>query len=157
MDVLDVDSNGFFRGEFRYGENLTTSQSNTVQFQQLVEGVHTFLGKLNHKFSFPIRRHPYKPSKNRIYLGKLYIVHRLDFLYEQYKFEDYVKCEYDIIHYRDMKALKFTICAKYDNAELTLPRMFSLDKHFGLTFEPSGNVESSAFKGDDQLFYPNIK
>lgn len=150
MRIMDIDSNGYFKGDFEYGENLTTSNNHTIEFRQLMEGVYTFLGKLDFKLYRKKTRHPYKISDNRSYIGKLYIVDRLDYQYEKYDFETYVRAEYDIIHFREMKALKFKFVKNY-RQKLDIPNEFIIDRHIGLSFNPSDSVKSTAFRGDQTL------
>jgi len=150
MRIMDVDTNGYFKGEFQYGENLIVSGDRVVEFRQVMEGIYTFLGKMDFKLYWKKNRHPYKISENRRYLGKLYIVDRLDYQYEKYDFETYVKAEYNIFHFREMKALKFTF-VRSTGENIKLPEEFILDRQLDLTFNPSVNVKSTAFRGDDTL------
>ncbi|WP_183576980.1 hypothetical protein HDF18_12170 [Mucilaginibacter sp. X5P1] len=150
MRIVDIDANGYFKGEFQYGENLTVTGTRALEFHQIMEGVYTFLGKIDFQLYLKKNRHPYKVSDNRKYLGKLYIVDRLDYQYEKYDFETYMKAEYDIIHFREMKAIKFMF-VKANSENFELPKEFILDRQIDLSFSPLENVKSTAFKGDQTL------
>jgi hypothetical protein len=67
MKILDIDTNGYFKGEFKYGENLSVSGNRTVEFRQIMDGIYTFLGKIDFEIYLPKNRHPYKTSDNRQY------------------------------------------------------------------------------------------
>lgn len=85
MNIVDVDSNGYFTGELHYGENLSSNTGDTITFRQVRTGIHTFTGYLDYRMYWKKKRNPFKPKSNRKYKGKLYIVHRLDFQFEKNK------------------------------------------------------------------------
>src|SRR5690242_9373825 len=108
MKIISINNNGYFIGEFRYGENITIPEHGEFRDQQLKDGIYTFLGKLDFKVYFRSkRRHPYKDKRARIYNGRLYIIDRLDYDHTKHDFEDYIRAEYKIVHYRDRSALYF--------------------------------------------------
>jgi hypothetical protein len=148
MNIRDTDDKGYFKGEFDFGETKTDIVNDQLEFRNLRDGIHTFIGKLNFKFYKDKTRHPFKPSENRIYKGTLYIVDRLDFSFNDYKIETYLSAEYDIIHYREMQALVFTLKKIHKSDGRDLPQTFTLHKKMGFNFEPYSNVRDSVFRGN---------
>lgn len=146
MNVRDIDNKGFFKGEFDFGETEMTTQNEIPIAINLKDGIFTFLGKLNYQFYLNKTRHPFKPKENRTYIGKLYIVDRLDFSFGGYKIEDYLSAEYKIIHYREMQTMKFTLSKVYKNDRPELPKSFVLYKSAGFDFEPYKNVKQTVFR-----------
>jgi hypothetical protein len=138
LNIRDTDDNGFFKGELDFKEVENQSEI-------LIEGLYTFLGKLEFDLYFDKKRHPFKPAENRIYRGRLYIVDRLDFLFDEYKIEDYLSAEYDVVHYREMETLKFTLRKNYKETKILLPNHFTLYKSMGFNFEPYKNVKRLVF------------
>lgn len=146
MNIRDIDNKGFFKGDFDFGETEMTTQNERPIAISLRDGIFTFLGKLNYRLFLNKTRHPFKPKENRTYLGKLYIVDRLDFSFEDYKIEDYLSAEYDIIHFREMQTLKFILSKVYKNDRPELPESFTLYKSAGFSFEPYKNVKRTVFR-----------
>ncbi len=144
MNIRDIDDKGYFKGEFDYGE--IESVGNRPNDKQLIDGTHSFFGKINFALYRDKTRHPFKPEKNRSYAGKLYIVDRLDFSFDNYKIENYLCSEYDIIHYREMQTLKFTLNKLYKKEYPKIPRSFILYKSAGFDFEPFINVKKIVFR-----------
>ena len=142
MNFRDVTA-GFYRGEFDFRENLRTI--NEERF--LSDGIHSFYCKMNHKIYIIKSRNPLKPKENRIYKGTLYIVHRLDIDFKNQKIEEFLVAEYDIMHYREMKVLEFTLNKTHKEEFLRTPRSFILHKSLGLGFEPYKNVREDIFRG----------
>ncbi len=138
LNIRDTDDNGFFKGELDFKE--VRNQSDV-----LLSGLYTFLGKLDFDLYMDKKRHPFKPSENRIYRGRLYIVDRLDFLFDQYKIENYLSAEYDIVYYREMETLKFSLRKNYKESKISLPNHFTLYKSMGFNFEPYKNVKRLVF------------
>ena len=103
LNICDVDSKGYFRGEFSYGE---MTYNNQFEITPLRIGVYVFLGKLNYFFYWDKNRHPLKVEENRVYYGKLYIIDRLDFQFEKIKMDQYIQMEFSITHFRELKAIK---------------------------------------------------
>ena len=133
LNICDVDSKGYFRGEFSYGK---TTYNNQFEITPLQIGVHVFLGKLNYIFYWDKKRHTLKVEENRVYFGKLYIIDRLDFQFEKIKMDQYLQMEYSITHYRELKAMKFSLLKNYRKESDQLPNDFILYKSIGLTTEP---------------------
>ena len=146
MNIRDIDNKGFFKGEFDFGETEMTRQNERPIAINLRDGIFTFLGKLNHRLLRNKTRHPFKPEENRQYLGKLFIVDRLDFSFSDYKIEDYLSAEYDIVHYREMQTMKFTLSKVYKADRPELPKTFTLYKSAGFDFEPYKNVKQTVFR-----------
>jgi hypothetical protein len=143
MNIRDIDNKGYFKGEFDFGE--IESIGNRHNDRSLIDGTHFFYGKVNFTPYRDKTRHPFKPKKNRTYRGKLYIVDRLDFSFDNYKIEDYLCSEYDIIHYREMQTLKFTLNKVYKKKYPSIPPSFILYKSAGFNFEPYINVKKTVF------------
>ena len=120
MNIVGTDENGYSKGEFDFAETKTDITSNYISDTTIRDGMHTFIGKLNFELFKDKTRHPFKAEQNRIYIGKLYIVDRLDFQFEITSIETYLQAEYDIIHYREMKVMKFTLnkIIKMDSSQL---------------------------------------
>ena len=146
MNIKDIDSNGFFKGELDFAE--TTTEENP---RKLIDGVSTFYGKLNFELQFAKIRHPFKPKQNRQYAGKLYIVDRLDFDFDNYQIENYLRAEYNIIHYREMQTMKFEISEIYKQDGFYLPNSFLLNKTIGLNFDPYKNLVQVVFEGQTRV------
>jgi len=145
MNIRDIDNQGYFKGEFDFGETEIKNQDNRVVYNNKIDGIHTFFGELRYKINRDKKRHPFKPKENRIYSGKLYIVDRLDFQFEKYKIEDYLSAEYSIIHYREMQTIIFTLIKKYKKKRLNLPETFTLYKSVGFNFEPYKSLKTIVF------------
>ncbi len=148
MNIRDTDDKGYFKGEFDFGETKTEIENDRLFFKNVRDGVHTFLGKLDFEIYRDKARHPFKPEENRIYKGTLYIVDRLDFAFEDYKIDTYLRAEYDILHYREMQTLKFTLKKRHKEGEPELPTTFVLHKKMGVSFEPYKNVKDVVFLGN---------
>lgn len=145
MNIRDVNESGYFKGEFDFAE-AETFFLNRIPISNInLDGFHSFLGKLKFTLYQNRSRHPFKPKENRTYLGKLYVIERLDFAFEGFKVEDYLKCEYDIIHHREMQTLKFTLTKTHKDTDPALPKSFVLYKSFGFAFEPYKNVKKTIF------------
>jgi hypothetical protein len=151
MNIVDVDSNGYFRGELNYGENRSSNTNGTITFEQVTRGIQTFTGYLDYRMFWKRKRDSYNANKNRKYKGRLYIVHRLDFQFEKMKIEEYTERIYDIVHYREMKVLVFKLRKVTDKDHSNLPHEFKLYRDMGLSFEPSRNVKETAFAGNKVL------
>lgn len=145
MNIRDTDDKGYFKGEFDFGETKTEVENNRVYLRNVRDGVHTFLGKLNFELYRDKVRHPFKSEENRTYKGTLYIVDRLDFSFEDYNIETYLRAEYDILHYREMQTLKFQLRKLHKSGEPQLPKTFILHKKMGVSFEPYVNVRDVVF------------
>lgn len=146
MNIRDTDEKGYFKGEFDYGENQSILEDDKLFFRSLREGIHTFLGKMDFKIYNNKTRHPFRPEENRIYKGTLYIVDRLDFSFEDYKIDTYLRAEYDIVHYREMQTMKFSLRKKHKNEGADFPQTFTLYKKMGASFEPYVNVKELVFR-----------
>lgn len=139
LKIRDTDDNGFFKGELNFKEVKN-------KLETLAEAHFTFLGKLEFDLRIEKARHPFKPKENRIYKGKLYIIDRFDFLFEEYKIEDYLSAEYDVVHYREMEVLSFILTKNYKETTRNLPNNFTLYKSMGFNFEPYKNVKRLLFE-----------
>lgn len=89
MNVKELDSNGYFKGSFNYGETQFLTENNTPIKDSICSGIFTFFGQIDFKLYRNQNRHPYNADENRKYIGKLYVVDRLDFGTDQ-KIEAYV-------------------------------------------------------------------
>ena len=65
---------------------------------------------------------------------------------DNYKIETYLCSEYDIIHYREMQTLKFTLSKVYKKEYPSIPHSFILYKSSGFDFEPYINVKRTVFR-----------
>ena len=151
MNIIGTDENGYFKGEFDFAETKTTIINHRVSDDKIRDGIHTFIGKLNFELYLDKDRHPFKLRQNRIYYGKLYIVDRLDFQIELTNIETYLNAEYDIIHYREMKVMKFTLSKLIKDDRPELPKFFTLTKSYGLEFEPYKNVKETIFNNRSRV------
>lgn len=145
LNIRETDDKGYFKGQFDFAETITETSGNRVGFRKIRHGIHTFIGKMEFEVHRDKIRHPFKPDQNRTYKGKLYIVDRLDFLFENYKIEDYLSAEYDIKHYREMGTFVFTISKVHRQDRHDLPPKFTLFKKMGAVFEPYSNVKQVVF------------
>lgn len=151
MSIKDIDNKGYFKGEFDFAETTTDLIGNKIVGRKLIDGIASFYGKFDFELCWNKTRHPFKPKENRTYIGKLYIVDRLDFDFENYQIETYLKAEYDILHYREMQTLKFTLSKTYKNEKLLFPATFTLNKTLGLNFEPYKNLIDTVFLGETRV------
>jgi hypothetical protein len=151
MNIRDTDDKGYFKGEFDFAESKTDIVSDRISGRKVRDGIHTFLGKLNFELYRNKSRHPFRPEENRTYKGTLYIVDRLDFAFDDYKIETYLSAEYDIVHYREMQTLKFTLKKTHKPENPELPKTFTLYKKMGADFEPYKNVKKTVFYGDTRV------
>jgi hypothetical protein len=145
MNIRDTDDKGYFKGEFDFGESKKSIENNELLFRPVREGIHTITGKMEFEIYRNKTRHPFRPDENRIYKGTLYIVDRLDFSFEDYEIETYVRAEYDIVHYREMQTMKFVLKKKHKTEGTDFPETFILYKKMGASFEPYKNVKESVF------------
>ena len=146
MNIRQVISKGYFRGDFDFGATESKVINNAGCLFPLHDGVFSFFGKLNHKIYCNKKRHPYKHAKNRKYYGVIYVVSRLDIDDEKYKFEDFIHAEYSIIHYRERQSLQFVLIKNYKPGLPMLPDKFTLDKSIGYTFEPLEGLKRIVFR-----------
>lgn len=145
MNIRDVDSRGFFKGDFDYAESELLVQEGKQVPQIISDGIYMFFGEMDYEFYFNKKRHPFKAEKNRKYNGRLFVVDRLDFKFEDYKIDNYLVAEYDIIHFREMETLKFKQTKVYRTGAKDLPESFILYKSAGFDFEPYKNVKRLVF------------
>jgi len=143
LNTCDIDSKGFIKGEINYGEREYWNQG--ANNQRLHDSIFSFWGQLNHKIYFDRKRHPFKPNKNRIYYGKLYIVSNINFQFDNFKIEDYLLAEYKIIHYRELQSMKFTFIRQYSDNWQALPKTFTLFKSVGFATDPYVEVKKTVF------------
>ena len=151
LNIREIDDKGYFKGEFDFAETTTDLIDNKIFDRQLTDGVYQFYGKFDFKIYQSKIRHPFKPNQNRVYIGKLYLVDRLDFNFDSYNIETYLKAEFDILHYREMQTLKFTFSKSYKKDSPKLPSTFILNKKIGLNFEPYNNLVRSVFLGHTRV------
>ena len=146
LRILSVDANGYFIGDFDFGENKTTvTPNNQLFFQQIRDGFYTCLGKIDHEIYASQDRHPYKADENRTYIGKFYVVDRLDFEFKSYNFETYIQLEYDLVHYREMNVIELKLFKKHREIS-QLPDEITVHKKIGLSYDLYDSVKSIAFR-----------
>ncbi|MEJ5995233.1 hypothetical protein WG904_12465 [Pedobacter sp. Du54] len=146
LRILNIDSNGYFLGEFDFGEIKTTiSSDKRLSFQQMRDGIYTCLGKIDHEIYASEDRHPMKVDQNRIYKGKFYVVDRLDFQFKSYNFENYIQLEYDLIHYREMKVIELKLTKTHKEIS-QLPAEITAHKKIGLSHDVYESVKFSSFR-----------
>jgi len=151
MNIRDIDDKGYFKGEFDFAETTTDLVGNRIEYRKLIDGVYQFYGKFDFELFLNKTRHPFKPEQNRTYVGKLYLVDRLDFDFGNYEIETYLKAEFDIVHYREMQTLKFSFSKVYKKDAPKLPPSFVLNKKIGLNFEPYINLVNTVFVGHTRV------
>jgi len=145
LRIINIDSNGYFLGEFDFGESKTSVLSNH-QFatQQMRDGIYICLGQIDHQIYTSEDRHPMKAYENRTYTGKFYVVDRLDFQFKSYNFENYIQLEYDLVHYREMKVIELKLVKTHREIS-QLPAEITVHKKIGLTNDVYDMVQWSAF------------
>ncbi|MGQ7852774.1 hypothetical protein ACUN24_00845 [Pedobacter sp. WC2501] len=151
LNIRETDGNGFFTGDFDHREIGRHIGGDNFNTSMLIDGVYTFTGKLNFEIWRDKTRNPYKPKENRIYKGNLFLVDRLDFQFDNYNLEDYVRAEYEVIHLRDMQTLKFKLLKNHRANSLDLPETFILYKKIGFTFEPYEFVKTTVFGNNTRV------
>jgi hypothetical protein len=137
LRIIDIDNDGYFRGEFEHIEREVTNYTT----YRRTEGLYMFLGKMDFSIYREKTRNPLVAKENRIYTGKLYVVDRLDFLFEQQDIKDFTRAEYGVTHYREMKTLKFVLEKNYDK-NTKRPKEFTLYRKMGLKFEPYSTIKT---------------
>ena len=147
MHIRDTDGKGYFKGQLDYGETTTNGVTQTKNH----DGIYDFFGKINFEIYKNKTRHPFKPDENRIYKGTLFIVDGLDFDFENNNIKNYVSAEYEILHYREMEALKFTLKRIHNSDKPKLPLTFTLRKKFGFEFEPYKSVKQTVFSNQTRV------
>ncbi|MCK4665096.1 MAG: hypothetical protein KAT68_19665 [Bacteroidales bacterium] len=146
LHIKDINSQGYFKGEFRFGETIHSFDNGNPKVKRIRNGIITFYGKMNFKIHSSSRmRNPYKPKQNRKYNGKLFIVTRLDFSFDKTNIDDYLYGEYNIIHFREMETLVFEISKVYNEKHMNFPKTFKLYKSTGFSFEPLDSVKKVVF------------
>lgn len=151
LNILRVDSNGYFQGELHYGENLTTiTKTKELNFSQLREGFHSVAGRIEHTVYLNKERNIMKQVENRLYHGSLYVVDRLDYDFHSYNFEAYIQLDYQITHYREMNVIELKLLKNHkDILELApLPKTATLYPTIGLMFDVPRTVAEIAFRGN---------
>ncbi len=142
INIREIDNSGYYKGELEFAE-----LRNPLDNEAMIWSIKNFIGKNEFSIKRDKIRHPLKPQENRVYIGKLYTVNRFDFLFTDYKIEDYTEDEYDVIHYRDMGVFVCTHKKSYKDSPSLLPKTFTLHKKGGYFFEPYENIKNSVFKG----------
>jgi hypothetical protein len=150
MNIRDADSSGNFRGEFEFREKLYVAENSKLISKNVTGASYSFIGKMNYSLHFDKKRNPFRPKENRTYLGKLYIIERLDISFQDYKMEKYYVAEYKIIHFREMQSLKFEFKKDYKSG-IICPKSFVLYKKFGFDFEPYKVVKNWAFNNETKV------
>lgn len=151
LNIREADNNGFFKGDFDHREIERDIINNNVIVNVLLDGIYTFTGKINFRIYRDKTRNPYRLKENRIYKGNLFLVDRLDFQFDNYNIDDYVRAEYEVIHYRDMQALKFRLVKNHRKDSPNLPSSFVLYKKQGFKLEPYENVKFTVFRDDTRV------
>lgn len=146
LRILSIDANGYFQGEFDYGENRTSvTPANQLQFEQLRDGIFECIGQLSHKIYRSKSRHPMDSKQNRQYKGSFYVVDRLDFDFSNIDFQTYIQKEYEIIHYREMNVIELKLVKTYREIS-KLPDHILLYKDNGLTYNVYDSVKQVSFR-----------
>lgn len=146
LRILNVDANGYFQGEFDYGENRTSVVGNNqLQHEQLRDGIFQCIGQVDHKIYRSKSRHPMDSKNNRQYKGKFYVVDRLDFDFKNVPFETYFQKEYDFIHFREMNTIELSL-VKTGRELNPLPPHIILYKDNGLTLSVYDSVQQQSFR-----------
>jgi len=110
MRILNVDANGYFQGEFDYGENRTTvTGNNQLLDEQIRDGIFECIGQVSHTIYRSRSRHPMNSEDNRQYSGRFFVVDRLDFDFRNADFESYIQLEYEFIHFREMNVIELNL------------------------------------------------
>ena len=146
LRILNIDANGYFQGEFDYGENRTSViGNNELLHEQLRDGIFECIGQINHQIYRSKARHPMDSQNNRQYKGTFYVVDRLDFDFRNINFETYIQKEYEITHFREMNTIELRLIKT--RRELNpLPAHITLYKENGLTFNVYDTVKQVSFR-----------
>ena len=142
LSIKSINSDGFFIGEFDYGERDREREDGPPQ---IVDSLNTFYGKIDYKVSFKHGVHPLKPETNRTYKGKLYVVDRLDIPFKISTIETFKTHEFDVIHYREMGVLELTFFEEYRKGSFEYPQSLILQKSKGIGFEPYQTLKNTVF------------
>ncbi|HEX4375387.1 MAG TPA: hypothetical protein VHZ50_18930 [Puia sp.] len=107
MEILEIDSNGYFRGEFQYTENEILMDKPAATERKVLASINFFTGKISYRWNLKFWRfrNPMLWKTNRIHNGNMYVVSRLDIQTENVK--DILQRVYYIIHYRESKLFEF--------------------------------------------------
>jgi len=137
LNIRDTDENGHFKGEFDYAERNSS--------QILIRSINTFMGKMEFELYTDKNRNPFDLKDNRVYKGKMFIVDRLDYEFENYKIDDYMRAEYEITHYRELQVMKFKLLKTRASESIGLPSIFTLYRKIGFSFDPYNSVKVTIF------------
>lgn len=138
LKINKIDTKGYFFGELHFGE------VNKQTMEQYHDSMQTFYGRLDYRLPVPRRRHPFTYSKNHRYLGKLWIVDRLDFHLSEDSIEKYVSEEFDLIFFRELGVIRLNF-VKPGIRNNNLPGTIYLFKSQDLEFEPYKTVPRVIF------------
>ena len=146
LRILNVDANGYFQGEFDYGESRrSVTGQNDLQHEQLRDGIFECIGQISHRIYRAKPRHPMNSRNNRKYTGKFYVVDRLDFDFRNIGFDTYIQKEYEITHFREMNTLELRL-VKTSRELNPLPAHITLYKDNGLTYNLYDTVKLVSFR-----------
>jgi hypothetical protein len=146
MRILSIDANGYFLGEFDYGESRTTVfGNNQLQHDQIRDGIFECIGQITHRIYRSKARHPMHSKENRQYKGKFYVVDRLDFDFRNIDFETYNQLEYEFIHFREMNVIELNLVKTHRELN-KLPEHITLYKDNGLTYSVYDTVKQISFR-----------
>jgi hypothetical protein len=142
LSIKSVNSDGFFIGEFDYGERDRAREDGPPQ---IISSLNTFFGHINYHVSFKRDVHPLKPETNRTYKGKLYVVDRIDIPFKISAIESFITYEFDVTHYREMGVLELTFSREYRKSGFEYPQSLILQKSKGIGFEPYQTLKETVF------------
>jgi len=143
MEILDVNSNGYIRGQFEYDEKKITlgkvGGPDAIS-ERALESINFIGGKLSYHWSVAIwkKRNPLISKENRIYFGEMYTVNRLDT--QAKSEEELIQGTYKMKYFREGRVFKFTKekIAKQANE---LPNSFKLTKSYNHLLDPYTTIK----------------
>ncbi|WP_448633242.1 hypothetical protein [Pedobacter panaciterrae] len=141
LNIRDTDENGHFKGEFDYAERNEQGTSSQI----LIRSINTFMGKMEFEMYTDKNRNPFDLKDNRVYKGKMFIVDRLDYEFENYRIDDYMRAEYEITHYRELQVMKFKLLKTRASESIELPSIFTLYRKIGFSSDPYSRVKVTIF------------
>lgn len=146
VKILEVDTNGYFKGNFDYRANVETSTEDalTVKFSSGSSG--NFYGKIRWNLKRNKERHPFQVADNRIYKGHVYLTTNLNLNENVFELDRIVHDIFEVTHYRELQLLKFSLLERKRKGAVDLPSDFSLNKSSGLYYEFYDSVQQIIFE-----------
>jgi hypothetical protein len=144
MEIIQIDSNGYFKGEFIYSEDkiiLGKVGGPPAIRQRALTSINFAIGKLEYTWNYKFwkKRNPILWKTNRIYNGELHIIERFDKLITDEK--EILQRTYSMLYHRESGVIVFSEINANTNHQKLLPDSFTLLKKTNTLLDPYTNVK----------------